>query len=144
MAWAARSIRFDRELGATLECVQLRPELAVYEHGLRAHAATIAALDDERFVPVREIAGDGARVSVTSELVAGDRLSDIIDARGLGDAAVSGLDAAFGFLLQVLPALARLHASGLIHGIVAPGRVVLTGSAQVVLPIRSTAGCCRG
>ena len=128
-----RVIRFDRELGATLECLQLRPELAVYEHGLRAQAITITALDDERFVRVRGVERDGTRVSVTSELIAGDRLSDIIEARSLGDAAVSGLDAAFGFLLQVLPAVGRLHASGLVHGIVAPGRVVLTPTAQVVL-----------
>ena len=128
-----RTIRFDREAGVSLESIQLRPELSVYEQTLRAQAATIAALQDERFTPVRSIERDGSRVSVTSELVAGDRLSDIIEARSFGDAAVSGLDAAFGFLLQILPALSRLHAANLVHGIVAPGRLILTASAQVVL-----------
>ena len=128
-----RTIHFDREAGVSLESIQLRPELSVYEQILRAQAAAIAALQDERFVPVRSIERDGTRVSVTSELIAGDRLSDIIEARSFGDAAVSGLDAAFGFLLQVLPALSRLHAANLVHGIVAPGRLILTASAQVVL-----------
>ena len=128
-----RTIHFDREAGVSLESIQLRPELSVYEQTLRAQAAAIAALQDERFVPVRRIERDGTRVSVTSELVAGDRLSDIIEARSFGDAAVSGLDAAFGFLLQVLPALSRLHSADLVHGIVAPGRLILTASAQVVL-----------
>ena len=128
-----RTIHFDREAGVSLESIQLRPELSVYEQILRAQAAAIAALQDERFVPVRSIERDGTRVSVTSEVVAGDRLSDIIEARSYGDAAVSGLDAAFGFLLQVLPALSRLHAANLVHGIVAPGRLILTASAQVAL-----------
>ena len=42
-------------------------------------------LDDERFVCVRGVDREGTRVSVTSELVAGDRLSDIIEARSLGE-----------------------------------------------------------
>ena len=128
-----RFIRFDREIGATLECVHLRPELNVYEPAIRAQASAVAALSDDRLVPVRGIERDGTRVSVISELVPGDRLSDIIEARSGSDAAVSGLDAAFGFLLQVLPVLSRLHAAGVVHGIVAPGRVILTRGARVVL-----------
>ena len=128
-----RSIGFDRELGAALECLHVRPELSAYEPALRAQAAAVAALDDERLVRVRSIERDGTRLLVTSELVIGDRLLDVIDARGAGDAAVSGLDAAFGFLLQILPALSRLHAAGLVHGAVSPGSVTLTSTGQVVL-----------
>ena len=128
-----RVIRFDREVGTALESLQLRPELSVYEHALKTQAAALAALDDKRLVPVRSFERDGTRVVVTSDFVTGDRLSDIIEARSGGGGAVSGLDAAFGFLLQVLPALSRLHNAGLVHGIVAPGRVILTGSARVVL-----------
>ena len=128
-----RVLQFDREAGATVESMHLRPELSVYEHALRVQAAAVAALADDRFTPVRSIERDGSRVVVNSELVSGDRLSDIIEARSAGDGGVSGLDAAFGFLLQVLPALSRLHAAGLTHGIVAPGRVILTTSARVIL-----------
>ena len=128
-----RVLQFDREAGATVESMQLRPELSVYEHALRVQAAAVAALADDRFAPVRSIERDGSRVVVNSELVPGDRLSDIIEARSAGDGGVSGLDAAFGFLLQVLHALSRLHAAGLTHGIVAPGRVILTTSARVIL-----------
>lgn len=128
-----RVIRFDREAGAALESLQLRPELSVYEHALRVQAAAIAALGDDRFAPVRSIEREASRVVVMSELATGDRLSDIIEARTAGDGGVSGLDAAFGFLLHMLPVLSRLHAAGLVHGIVAPGRILLTTSARVTL-----------
>ena len=128
-----RSVRFDREVGAALECLHVRPELAAYEDALRAQSAAITALDDERLVRVRSIERDGLRLLVTSELVTGDRLLDIVEARAAGDAAVSGLDAAFGFLLQILPTLSRLHAAGLVHGAVSAGRITLTSNAQVVL-----------
>jgi hypothetical protein len=128
-----RSIRFDRAVGATLECLHLRPELAAFESGLRTQAQLVDALDDERLVRVRAFERRDGGLDVVSELLAGDRLSDVIEARAAGDSAVSGIDAAFGFLLQALPTLSAMHAAALIHGAIAPGRIVLTTSGQVVL-----------
>lgn len=74
---------------------------------------------------------------VVSEHLQGSRLSDLLDGLS-GDAAETqaapGLDAALGFLLEVLPALAALHASaGFVHGAVGAGRTVITPGGEVVL-----------
>jgi len=128
-----RSVRFDREVGGMLECLHLRPELGAFEASLRERAGAFTALDDERFVRIRTIARDGQGVVVVSELVAGQRLSDVIETRQRDAAAGFGIDAAFGFLLQTLPALSTLHAASIVHGALAPGRIIVTPSSQIVL-----------
>ncbi len=128
-----RSIRFDRESGTTLECLHVRPELAVFDSALRRQAALIEELANERVVRVHSFEVIAGRLTVTSELPAGDRLADIMDARACADSAVSGIDTAFGFLLQVLPTLSSMHAANVVHGAVAPHRIILTTQAQVVL-----------
>lgn len=136
-----RSIRFDRELATTLECLHVRPELRAYEDALLDQACAISDLGDARFMRVRSLDREHGRLVVISELAAGDRLSDIVEARAAGDVAISGIDAAFGFLLQILPALSRLHAASMVHGTLAPGRVILTHTGQVIVadPIFGTA-----
>ena len=136
-----RSIRFDRELGTTLECLQVRPELRAYEDALLAQACAISDLGDARFMRVRSLEREHGRLVVISELGPGDRLSDIVEARSAGDVAISGIDAAFGFLLQILPALSRLHGASLVHGALAPGHVILTSTGLVIVadPIFGTA-----
>ncbi|MEO5896232.1 MAG: PEGA domain-containing protein [Vicinamibacterales bacterium] len=128
-----RSIRFDRESGTTLECLHLRPELAAFEPVLRDQAKLVEQLGHERIVRVQSLESASGRVTVVSELLDGDRLSDIIEARAGGDSAVSGMDAAFGFLLQVLPTISAMHAVSLVHGAIAPHRIILTTTAQIVL-----------
>ncbi|MEX1129233.1 MAG: hypothetical protein WEB50_11760, partial [Vicinamibacterales bacterium] len=128
-----RSVRFNREVGGMLECLHLRPQFLAFEPALRATAAELASLDDERFARVRDLERDGASLTVVSELVTGHRLIDILETREAQDSAVSGIDAAFGFLLQAMPALAELHARGITHGALAPGRIIITPTSQVVL-----------
>lgn len=128
-----RSVRFNREVGGMLECLHLRPQFLVFEGALRARAEELARLDDERFAPVREFERDAAGLRIISELVTGHRLIDVLDTRQSDDGAVSGIDAAFGFLLQAMPALAQLHANAITHGAVAPGRIIVTPNSQVVL-----------
>jgi serine/threonine protein kinase len=128
-----RSVRFNREVGGMLECLHLRPQFLAFEPALRAAAAELASLDDERFARVRDIERDGASLTVVSELVTGHRLIDILETREAEDSAVSGIDAAFGFLLQAMPALAELHARTITHGALAPGRIIITPTSQVVL-----------
>src|SRR5690606_20512965 len=110
-----RSVRFDREVGGMLECLHLRPELRAFEASLRQRAEAVARLDDERFVPVRGIEHDRHGLTVVSELVAGERLIDVIEARQRDAAPVFGIDAALGLLLQALPAVSALHAAGSAH-----------------------------
>lgn len=128
-----RSVRFNREVGGMLECLRLRAQFLAFEPALRSRAAEIASLDDERFARVRDFERDASGLSVISELVTGHRLIDLLETRHADDTAVSGLDAAFGFLLQAMPALAELHATSITHGAVAPGRIIITPNSQVVL-----------
>jgi hypothetical protein len=128
-----RVLAFDRETGGMLERLILRPELCAFEQALIERIALIVGLDDERFVKPRGIERDiHGRVIVTSEHVPGRRLSDIIEA-GAEHGIVAGIDAGLGLLLELLPALARLHDEGLVHGAVAPGRIMITPAAQLVL-----------
>ena len=105
--------------------------------GLRGEPApaadAVAALDDERFVRIRTIVRAPLGLVVVSELVPGQRLIDVIESRQRDDGAGFGIDAALGFLLQALPALSALHAASIVHGTLAPGRIVVSPSAQIVL-----------
>lgn len=116
-----------------LECLHVRPEIGLFEPLLRETAERVAALEDERFARVRAFEREGHALVVVSELVSGERLGDILDTCRNAETPVAGLDAALGFLLQALPALARLHAAGMTHGAVAPGRIIITPTSQVVL-----------
>jgi hypothetical protein len=133
-----RTLRFDREDGVILERLQVRPELAAFEAPLRERMERAVAFEDERFARVRAIERDpGGGLTVVSEFVAGNRVCDLLEAAaGLSaeDATSLSVDAALGFLLEVLPALAALHTvAGFTHGSVGPDRTVLTPTGQVVL-----------
>src|SRR5678815_331109 len=107
-----RVLAFDRETGAMLERLVLRPELAAFERALHDRMGAIAALEDERFTVPRAIERDADdRLIVVSECVAGRRLSDLIDAAA-DHGIVAGIDAGLGLLLELLPALSRLHDAG--------------------------------
>jgi hypothetical protein len=129
-----RSISFDREDGSMLERLVVRPELAAFEPALRDRLERLAATDDERVARPRAIVreSDGGLI-VVSEFVPGSRLADLIDA-AVQRGAIPGVDVAFGYLLDALPALCGLHAgAGFSHGAISAGRVVITPAGQVVL-----------
>lgn len=128
-----RALAFDRETGGMLERLVLRPELTAFEDALKERIAIVTGLEDERFARPRVVErGDDGRLTVVSEYLAGRRLSDIIDAAA-EHGIVAGLDASIGLLLELLPAVARLHDAGLSHGALAPGRVMITPAGQIVL-----------
>jgi hypothetical protein len=127
-----RVLGFDRETGGILERLVLRPELAAFELALSQRLAIVAALEDERFARPRAIERQEDRLTVVSEYLAGRRLSDIIECAA-EHGIVAGLDASLGLLLELLPALARLHDAGLAHGALAPGRLMITPAGQIVL-----------
>jgi hypothetical protein len=126
-----RSIRFDREFGATLECLHVRPELRAYEDALLSQACAISELGEAQVVRIRSLEREQGRLVVISELPRGDRLSDVFDSRSAG--AASTIEATFGFLLQVLPTLSALHRASVVHGAIAPGRVMVDSTGRVVL-----------
>jgi len=133
-----RTLEFDREAGGMLERLHLRAEFGAFEPALRQRMDRLAAFDDARVARVRGVERDSkGTLSVLSTYVAGDRLCDLLDvATNLPahEATSPSVDAALGFLLETLSALEAFHAgTGVAHGAVAPGRIGLTSSGQVVL-----------
>ena len=129
---------FDRKTGGMLEHLHLRPELAAFDRTIHERMAHAAAFEDERFARARSVERDprSGAVVIVSEFVAGNRLSDLLDGIDDGSEGVTapGIDAALGFLLEILPALAALDAAtGLAHGAIGPGRIVVTTTGQVIL-----------
>ena len=131
-----RTLVFDRTSGVTIERLILRPELSAFERALKTRAARFSAFRDDRLARVKGITRDAfGRLAVDAEFIEGDRLCDFIDAAASGrDETAPDVDVALGFLLEVLPALNALHtSSGVAHGAVGPGRIVLTPTGSVVL-----------
>jgi PEGA domain len=128
-----RVLAFDREEGVMLERLVLRPELVAFEAILRDRVERLGSLEDERLARPRTIERELGGLVVVSEFVPGSRLSDLLEiSSDLGHA--PGVDAALGFLLDVLPALCGLHAAvGFAHGTITPSRTVLTPAGQIVL-----------
>ena len=130
----SRLLGFDREAGVMLERLVLRPELAAFERLLRDTLERAAAVEDERIARPRSLEREGnGSLVVISEFVPGSRLADLLETSS-ETGTVPGIDAALGFLLDVLPALCGLHAgAGLTHGAISPARIVLTSEGQLVL-----------
>ena len=129
-----RTLAFDREEGVMLERLVLRPELGAFESMLRDRLDSLATLEDERIARPRTIERDvDGSLVVVSEFVPGSRLADLLDTAAETGTA-PGMDAALGFLLDLLPALCGLHAGArFAHGSISPSRTVLTPAGQIVL-----------
>jgi hypothetical protein len=133
-----RTLEFDREAGGMLERLHLRAEFGAFEWALRHRMDRLASFDDARVARVRGVERDSTgTLCVLSTYVPGDRLCELLEAAislPAHEATCPSVDAALGFLLEALPALEAFHAAtGLVHGAVAPGRIALTSSGQVVL-----------
>src|SRR5262245_49413292 len=129
-----RALAFDREEGVMLERLALRPELGAFESMLRDRLDALGVLEDERIAKPRSLERDvDGSLVVVSEFVPGSRLADLLDtAAEMGVA--PGMEAALGFLLDLLPALCGLHAGArFAHGSISPSRTVLTPAGQIVL-----------
>ncbi|HSC27120.1 MAG TPA: PEGA domain-containing protein [Vicinamibacterales bacterium] len=130
-----RLLAFDRETGTMLERLCLRPELAAFEGAICERVARLTAFEDERFARPIKVERDAAtgEVTVLSEFVAGNRLSDVLET-AYETATVPGVDVALGFLLEVLPALSTFHSVlSFPHGLIDPTRIVARPAGQVVL-----------
>ena len=129
-----RTLAFDREEGVMLERLVLRPELGAFESMLRDRLDSLGTLEDERIARPRTIERDvDGSLVVVSEFVPGSRLAELLDTAAETGTA-PGMDAALGFLLDLLPALCGLHAGArFAHGSISPSRTVLTPAGQIVL-----------
>ena len=129
-----RTLAFDREEGVMLERLVLRPELGAFESMLRDRLDSLGTLEDERIARPRTIERDlDGSLVVVSEFVPGSRLAELLDTSAETGTA-PGMDAALGFLLDLLPALCGLHAGArFAHGSISPSRTVLTPAGQIVL-----------
>ncbi len=121
-----------------LERLHLRPEISAFEAFLRERVAFSSTIEDVRFARVRAIErGPRGSLTVVSQFIAGNRLCDLLEAAtGLPahEATCPSVDAALGFLLEILPALGTLHDNGGYgHGTLGPGRIVLTPESHVVM-----------
>jgi hypothetical protein len=128
-----RTLRFDREVGGMLQALELRPEFSLFEPLIREAAGRIASIQDARVAGIVAIQRQAHGLVVCSPLVAGDRLEELLEARSADEEAGPGLDAALGFLVRIIPAVSLLHSAGIVHGLLAPGRLALTASGDVVL-----------
>ena len=127
-----RTLAFDREEGVMLERLVLRPELGAFESMLRDRLDSLGTLEDERIARPRTIERDvdGALV-VVSEFVPGSRLAELLDTAAETGTA-PGMDAALGFLLDLLPALCGLHAGArFAHGSISPSHTSRTTPASL-------------
>ena len=116
-----------------LERAHVQPELAALETLIRERVARLSAFEDERFARPARVERDPAtgELTVLAEFITGSRLSDLLEATA--DAGiVPGVDVALGYLLDSLPALSLLHATGITHGLIDGSRTVLTPDGQVV------------
>jgi hypothetical protein len=139
-----RTLVFDREAGGMrdagglIERLTLRAEFGAFERALRDRAAQLAAWDGEGLARPKRVHRESRHspLCVDSEIPAGHRLEDVLDAaaQGQSDQPLAGVDVALGLLLEVLPTLDRLHRKGrIVHGAIAPGRLLLTPSGHIVL-----------
>ena len=130
-----RELCFDRETGAMLERLHVRPELAAFEAAIRERVERLSMFEDPRFARTyaaeRSASGD---LTVVSEFVSGISLADLLDT-SLEETVVPGVDAALGYLTESLSALGTLHqVAGFPHGLIAPDRTVFTRGGPTPLP----------
>jgi PEGA domain len=130
-----RVLTFDRATGELRERLRVRPELGAFEAALGAQIDRVSALADSRFARARDVDRDRVtgQVVVVSDYVAGQRLSDLLDT-ARERAVFPDMSAALQTTSELLLAMASFSA-GLkaTHGAIAPARVVITDSGDVVL-----------
>lgn len=127
-----RELYFDRETGDMLERLHARPEIALFETAIRERIEQLAGFNDPRFARVRTAERLDGSLTVLSDFIPGQTLADLFDAaRDLS--IVPGLDAALGYLVEGLYAVAALHrGAGGAHGLIAPERTLFTADGGLV------------
>src|SRR4051794_8855631 len=127
-----RELSFDRETGDMLERLHARPEVALFEGVIRDRIEQLATFRDPRFACVRTAERLDGTWTVLSDFVPGQTLADLFDAAS-DLSVVPGLDAALGYMVEGLYAVAALHrGTGCAHGLIAPERTLFTADGGLV------------
>lgn len=134
-----RLLLFDNA-GPGLELLRLHPALATapgFEDALRARVDEIADFRHSAFARVRSVTmldDPRPQLAVVSEIVAGERLSRVLEAARLAGARPDP-GAVVWLLRQLLPALGDLHdrAGGAPHGLLTPDRIIVTPDGRLVI-----------
>jgi hypothetical protein len=130
-----RVIAFDRPTGEVRDRLRVRPEIAAFERALGAQIDRVSKLTDPRFPRARDVDRDRAtgQVVVVSDHVPGERLSDLLDEaheRGVFPDIAAALQTAGELLLAMATFSGGLK---IVHGAIAPSRIVLSESGDVAL-----------
>ena len=135
-----RVCAFDHAVGQLVEVLCLRPTLAAtpgFEFALRERTAALKGLRGQSLSRVRRaecLSDPASSLAVTSEWVAGVRLSHVLDLaeqRRVG----TDLDGALYVIRQLLRAVRVLHgvAPEVAHGALAPERLIVTSEGRLVV-----------
>ena len=135
-----RACAFDHAAGQLVEVLCLRPALAAahgFEFALRERTAALKGLREQSLSHVRRaerLSDPASSLAVTSEWVAGVRLSrvlDLVEQRRVG----IDLDSAFYLIRQLLRAVRVLRgmAPEVAHGALAPERLIVTSEGRLVV-----------
>jgi len=131
-----RRIDVDPADGRAIEVLEVSPALASqpeFEEAVRARVVRFAGVEIEGLARVRRVERSGRALRVVSEHVEGLRLPDLLREAVKGNIPLPH-PAALELAGQILRILAAVHrVSGLSHGTITPGHIVITRTANVVL-----------
>jgi PEGA domain len=130
-----RVIAFDRPTGEVRDRLRVRPEIAAFETALGAQIDRVSRLTDPRFPRARDVDRDRVtgQVVVVSDYVPGERLSDLLNEaheRGVFPDIAAALQTAGELLLAMASFSGALK---MVHGAIAPSRIVLSETGDVAL-----------
>ena len=135
-----RVCTFDHAVGQLVEVLCLRLALAAapgFEFALRERTAALKGLRERSLSRVRRaerLSDPASSLAVTSEWVAGVRLSRVLDLAEQRRVGID-LDSAFYLIRQLLRAVRVLHgvAPEVAHGALAPERLIVTSEGRLVV-----------
>jgi PEGA domain len=130
-----RVLGFDRPLGEVRERLRVRPELAAFEAALGAQIDRVSKLTDPRFPRARDVDRDRitGQVVVVSDYMPGERLSDLLEIakeRSVFPDIAAALQTAGELLLAMASFSGALK---MVHGAIAPSRIVISETGDVGL-----------
>ena len=135
-----RVCTFDHAVGQLVEVLCVSPALAAapgFEFALRERTAALEGLRKQSLSRVRRaerLSDPASSLAVTSEWVAGVRLSRVLDLAEQRQVGID-LDSAFYLIRQLVRAVRALHgvAPEVAHGALAPERLIVTSEGRLVV-----------
>ena len=146
-----RLLLFDNTDGRPLELLRLRPDFArspEFEAALRDRARELASFEDSHFARVCRVdrlPDPGGGLAVVSEHVEGPRLSELLRMVRQRHARLTA-DLALALVKDLLTGVAVLHgrSPAMVHGALAPERLVLAPGGRLLITEYVLGGALRG